>query len=162
MWTVFERVQGRCQRGKPQVAYRETFRRPAKANTKFARQSGGHGQYGHCVVEFEPQEPGKGFEFESKIVGGVVPKEFIPPIEAGIKEAMENGTLAGFPVVDIKATLVDGSYHEVDSSEWPLRLPVLWHLKKQLQKLRPFYWNLYLNWRSLFPKNIWVTSLRYQ
>ena len=94
--------------GKPQVAYRETFRRPAKANTKFARQSGGHGQYGHCVVEFEPQEPGKGFEFESKIVGGVVPKEFIPPIEAGIKEAMENGTLAGFPVVDIKATLVDG------------------------------------------------------
>ena len=108
--------------GKPQVAYRETFRRPAKANTKFARQSGGHGQYGHCVVEFEPQEPGKGFEFESKIVGGVVPKEFIPPIEAGIKEAMENGTLAGFPVVDIKATLVDGSYHEVDSSEMAFKI----------------------------------------
>ena len=108
--------------GKPQVAYRETFRRPAKANTKFARQSGGHGQYGHCVVEFEPQEPGKGFEFESKIVGGVVPKEFIPPIEAGIKEAMENGTLAGCPVVDIKATLVDGSYHEVDSSEMAFKI----------------------------------------
>ena len=108
--------------GKPQVAYRETFRRPAKANTKFARQSGGHGQYGHCVVEFEPQEPGKGFESESKIAGGVVPKEFIPPIEAGIKEAMENGTLAGFPVVDIKATLVDGSYHEVDSSEMAFKI----------------------------------------
>ena len=108
--------------GKPQVAYRETIRKETKANTKFARQSGGHGQYGHCVVEFTPQEPGAGFEFESKIVGGVVPKEFIPPIEAGIKEAMENGILAGFPVVDIKATLVDGSYHEVDSSEMAFKI----------------------------------------
>ena len=108
--------------GKPQVAYRETIRKETKANTKFARQSGGHGQYGHCVVEFIPQEPGAGFEFESKIVGGVVPKEFIPPIEAGIKEAMENGILAGFPVVDIKATLVDGSYHEVDSSEMAFKI----------------------------------------
>ncbi len=108
--------------GKPQVAYRETIRKEAKANTKFARQSGGHGQYGHCVVEFSPQEPGEGFVFESKIVGGVVPKEFIPPIEAGIKEAMENGILAGFPVVDIKATLVDGSYHEVDSSEMAFKI----------------------------------------
>ena len=104
------------------MAYRETIRKEAKANTKFARQSGGHGQYGHCVVEFSPQEPGEGFVFESKIVGGVVPKEFIPPIEAGIKEAMENGILAGFPVVDIKATLVDGSYHEVDSSEMAFKI----------------------------------------
>ena len=108
--------------GKPQVAYRETFRQPASANSKFVRQSGGHGQYGHCVVDFEPGEPGSGFVFESKIVGGVVPKEYIPPIEEGIKESMENGYLAGFPMVDIKATLVDGSYHEVDSSEMAFKV----------------------------------------
>ncbi len=108
--------------GKPQVAYRETFRAKATANTKFVRQSGGHGQYGHCVVDFEPLEAGSGFVFESKIVGGVVPKEFIPPVEAGIKEAIENGVLAGFPVVDIKATLIDGSYHEVDSSEMAFKV----------------------------------------
>lgn len=108
--------------GKPQVAYRETFRAKATANSKFVRQSGGHGQYGHCVVEFEPLEPGSGFVFESKIVGGVVPKEFIPPVEAGIKEALESGVLAGFPVVDIKATLIDGSYHEVDSSEMAFKV----------------------------------------
>ncbi len=103
--------------GKPQVAYRETIRAKVKAVGKFVRQSGGHGQYGHCVVEFEPQEPGIGFTFESKIIGGVIPKEYIAPIESGIKESMENGLLAGFPVVDIKATVIDGSYHEVDSSE---------------------------------------------
>ena len=108
--------------GKPQVAYRETIRAAATANSKFARQSGGHGQYGHCVVEFEPGEPGSGFVFESKIVGGVVPKEYVAPVEEGIKEAMENGFLAGFPMVDLKATLVDGSYHEVDSSEMAFKI----------------------------------------
>ena len=108
--------------GKPQVAYRETIRKPASANSRFVRQSGGHGQYGHCVVDFEPGEPGSGFVFESKIVGGVVPKEYISPIEEGIKEAMENGFLAGFPMVDLKATLVDGSYHEVDSSEMTFKV----------------------------------------
>jgi elongation factor G len=108
--------------GKPQVAYRETFRAKATANSKFVRQSGGHGQYGHCVVEFEPLEPGSGFVFESKIVGGAVPKEFISPVEEGIKESLESGILAGFPVVDIKATLVDGSYHEVDSSEMAFKV----------------------------------------
>lgn len=108
--------------GKPQVAYRETIRKPASANSRFVRQSGGHGQYGHCVVDFEPGEPGSGFVFESKIVGGVVPKEYISPIEEGIKEAMENGFLAGFPMVDLKATLVDGSYHEVDSSEMAFKV----------------------------------------
>src|SRR5690606_25381523 len=86
------------------------------------RQSGGRGQYGHCVVEFEPLEPGSGYQFESKIVGGVVPKEYIAPIDAGIREAMENGILAGYPAVDIKATLVDGSYHEVDSSEMAFKV----------------------------------------
>ncbi len=103
--------------GQPQVAYKETIRSKVTGVGKHVKQSGGHGQYGHCVVEFEPAEPGTGFVFENKIVGGVVPKEFIGPIEAGIKEAMLSGLLAGYEVVDIKATLVDGSYHEVDSSE---------------------------------------------
>jgi len=103
--------------GQPQVAYKETIRSKVTGVGKHVKQSGGHGQYGHCVVEFEPAEPGQGFIFENKIVGGVVPKEFIGPIEAGIKEAMLSGLLAGYEVVDVKATLVDGSYHEVDSSE---------------------------------------------
>ena len=108
--------------GKPQVAYRETIRKNSSANSKFVRQTGGHGQYGHAVVEFEPGEPGSGFVFESRIVGGVVPKEYISPVEEGIKEAMENGYLAGFPMVDIRATLVDGSYHDVDSSEMAFKV----------------------------------------
>ena len=103
--------------GQPQVSYKETIRKACKGVGKHVKQSGGHGQYGHCVVEFEPGEPGSGFVFENKIVGGVIPKEFIGPVEAGIKEAMLSGLLAGYEVVDIKATLVDGSYHEVDSSE---------------------------------------------
>ncbi len=103
--------------GQPQVSYKETIRKACKGVGKHVKQSGGHGQYGHCVVEFEPGEPGSGFVFENKIVGGVIPKEFIGPVEAGIKEAMLSGLLAGYEVVDLKATLVDGSYHEVDSSE---------------------------------------------
>ncbi|MDD4572314.1 MAG: elongation factor G [Clostridia bacterium] len=103
--------------GKPQVSYKETIRKACKGVGKYVRQTGGHGQYGHCVVEFEPQEPGTGFVFENKIVGGVIPKEFIAPIEAGIKEALDAGLLAGYQVVDVKATVVDGSYHDVDSSE---------------------------------------------
>ena len=103
--------------GKPQVSYKETIRKSVTGVGKFVRQTGGHGQYGHCVVEFSPNEPGGGFVFENNIVGGVIPKEFIAPVEAGIKEAMEGGLLAGYPVVDIKASLVDGSYHDVDSSE---------------------------------------------
>ena len=103
--------------GKPQVAYKETIRKTVKGVGRYIRQTGGHGLYGHCVVEFSPQEAGCGFVFENKIVGGVIPKEFISPIEAGIRESMENGVLAGYPVVDVKATLLDGSWHEVDSSE---------------------------------------------
>lgn len=103
--------------GQPQVSYKETIRKACKGVGKHVKQSGGHGQYGHCVVEFEPGEPGSGFVFENKIVGGVIPKEFIGPVEAGIKEAMLSGLMAGYEVVDIKATLVDGSYHDVDSSE---------------------------------------------
>ena len=103
--------------GKPQVAYKEAIKGKAVAEGKFIRQTGGRGQYGHVVIEIEPLERGSGFVFENAIVGGVIPKEFIPPVEEGIKEAMENGVLAGYPVVDVKVKLFDGSYHEVDSSE---------------------------------------------
>ena len=108
--------------GKPQVAYKETIREKVKVEGKFIRQSGGRGQYGHVWIEMEPLEPGTGVEFESKIVGGAVPKEYIKPIEEGIREASESGVLAGYPVIDFKATLVDGSYHEVDSSEMAFKI----------------------------------------
>ena len=108
--------------GAPQVAYKETIRKKVDAEGKFVRQSGGRGQYGHVWITLEPQEPGTGFAFESKIVGGAVPKEYIKPTEEGIKEATEAGILAGYPVVDVKATLFDGSYHEVDSSEMAFKI----------------------------------------
>jgi elongation factor G len=111
-----------CTVGKPQVAYRETIRKTVKAEGKFIRQSGGRGQYGHCWLELTPQEPGAGFEFENKIVGGVIPKEYINPVEAGVKEAMESGVLAGYPMVDVKVTVYDGSYHDVDSSEMAFKI----------------------------------------
>ncbi|RJE48121.1 MULTISPECIES: elongation factor G [unclassified Dehalobacter] len=111
-----------CNVGRPQVAYKETIRKHVKAEGKYVRQSGGRGQYGHCWVEFEPLEQGTGFVFESKIVGGVIPKEYISPIGAGIEEALQNGILAGYPVLDIKATVVDGSYHDVDSSEMAFKI----------------------------------------
>lgn len=111
-----------CNVGKPQVAYRETVRKQVKAEGKFIRQSGGRGQYGHCWLELIPQEPGQGFVFESKVVGGSIPREYINPIEAGIKEAMENGILAGYPMVDIKVVVYDGSYHDVDSSEMAFKV----------------------------------------
>lgn len=103
--------------GKPQVAYKETIRQMAEAEGKYIRQSGGRGQYGHCYIRLEPQEPGAGFEFEDKIKGGVIPKEYVPAIEKGIRESMVKGVLAGYPVIDLKATVYDGSFHEVDSSE---------------------------------------------
>lgn len=102
--------------GKPQVAYRETITKPSKSDLKYAKQSGGRGQYGHCVIEVEPN-PEKGYEFVNAITGGVIPKEYIPSIDKGIQDALKSGVLAGFPVVDVKVTLVFGSYHEVDSSE---------------------------------------------
>ena len=111
-----------CNVGKPQVAYKETIRKQVRVEGKFIRQSGGRGQYGHVWIEMEPLEPGSGIEFESKIVGGVVPKEYIKPTEEGIREAAESGTLAGYPVIDFKATLVDGSYHDVDSSEMAFKI----------------------------------------
>ena len=111
-----------CNVGKPQVAYKETIRNSVRAEGKFIRQSGGRGQYGHAIIEMEPLEPGTGIQFESKIVGGVVPKEYVKPIEEGIREAANSGILAGYPVIDFKATLVDGSYHEVDSSEMAFKI----------------------------------------
>jgi len=123
--------------GKPQVAYRETITKAVKAEGKFVRQTGGRGQYGHVVLEVEPNERGAGFVFENKIVGGVVPKEYIAPVEAGIKEAMLTGVVAGFPVVDVKVTLVDGSYHEVDSSELAFKIAGSIGFKEACRKAAP-------------------------
>ena len=123
--------------GAPQVAYRETFRSSAEVEGKFVRQSGGRGQYGHVWVKFEPNEEGAGFEFENKIVGGVVPREYIPSVEAGIKEATENGVLAGYPLIDVKATLYDGSYHDVDSNEMAFKIAGSMALKAAKNKCNP-------------------------
>lgn len=123
--------------GKPQVAYRETIRQTVKSEGKFVRQSGGRGQYGHVWLELEPLPPGSGFQFENKIVGGVVPREYIAPVEAGIKDAMLSGVLAGYPMVDIKATIFDGSYHEVDSSEMAFRIAGSMAFKEGAQKAKP-------------------------
>ncbi|WP_066366336.1 elongation factor G [Neobacillus fumarioli] len=123
--------------GAPQVAYRETFRTSAQVQGKFARQSGGRGQYGDVWIEFSPNEEGKGFEFENAIVGGVVPREYIPAVEAGLKDAMERGVLAGYPMVDIKAKLFDGSYHDVDSSEMAFKIAASLALKAAAAKCQP-------------------------
>ncbi len=123
--------------GRPQVAYKETITKAIRCEGKFIRQSGGRGQYGHCVLELEPNEPGKGYEFVNKIVGGVVPKEYVPAVDNGIKEAMENGVLAGYPTIDIKATIVDGSYHEVDSSEMAFKIAGSMAFKNGAQKASP-------------------------
>ncbi|UOY91475.1 elongation factor G [Ectobacillus sp. JY-23] len=123
--------------GAPQVAYRETFRAAARVEGKFARQSGGRGQFGHVWIEFEPNEEGAGFVFENKIVGGVVPREYIPAVEAGLKDAMQNGVVAGYPLVDVKAALVDGSYHDVDSSEMAFKIAASMALKAAASKCNP-------------------------
>ncbi|OIQ01411.1 MAG: elongation factor G [Zetaproteobacteria bacterium CG06_land_8_20_14_3_00_59_53] len=123
--------------GKPQVAYRETIRNSVRAEGKFVRQSGGRGQYGHVWLEIEPQEPGTGFVFEDKIVGGAVPREYIGAVGKGIEEAMQNGILAGFPMVDVKAALVDGSYHDVDSSEMAFKIAGSMGFKEGAAKAKP-------------------------
>jgi elongation factor G len=123
--------------GKPQVAYRETIAARAHGTGRFIRQSGGRGQYGHVELELEPNEMGKGFEFVSKIVGGTVPREYIAPTEKGIIDAMNNGILAGFPVVDVKVTLVDGSYHDVDSNEQAFQIAGSMGFKDGMRKAKP-------------------------
>jgi elongation factor G len=123
--------------GKPQVAYRETIRKPAKGEEKYARQTGGRGQYGHVVLEIEPNEPGKGFEFVNEIVGGVIPKEYIPAVEKGVNEALQGGILAGYEMVDVRVRLVFGSYHEVDSSEMAFKIAGSIAFKEAARKANP-------------------------
>jgi elongation factor G len=123
--------------GKPQVSYRETIRRAADGNGRFVRQTGGKGQYGHAIIRIEPQEKGAGYEFVDKIVGGTIPREYIKSVDAGIREALETGIYAGFPVVDVKATLVDGSYHEVDSSEMAFKIAGSMAVKDAFAKANP-------------------------
>ncbi len=130
--------------GKPQVAYRETIKKSTEAEGKFIRQTGGHGQYGHCWLRLEPQQPGEGFQFENKIVGGVIPKEFISPIEAGVKAAMEDGVVAGYPMVDLKVTVFDGSYHEVDSSELAFKIAGSMAFKAGAKKADPILLEPYM------------------
>src|SRR5690606_22511344 len=123
--------------GAPQVSYRETFRSSAQVEGKFVRQSGGRGQFGHVWIEFSPNEEGKGFEFENAIVGGVVPREYIPAVQAGLEDALENGVIAGYPLIDVKAKLYDGSYHDVDSNEMAFRIAASMALKNAAKKCDP-------------------------
>ena len=141
-----------CTVGNPQVAYRETIRKSVKAEGKFVRQSGGHGQYGHCWLELVPQEPGQGFSFENKVVGGAIPKEFINPIEAGVKESMENGVIAGYPMVDIKAIVYDGSFHEVDSSVMAFKIAGSMAFRNGAEKANPVLLEPYVKVEVIVPE----------
>lgn len=134
-----------CTVGKPQVAYRETIRKSVESEGKFIRQTGGHGQYGHCWLRLEPMEPGKGFEFENAVVGGVIPKEFINPIQTGVEAALEDGVVAGYPMVDIKVTVYDGSYHDVDSSEMAFKVAGSMAFKDGAKKADPVLLEPYMS-----------------
>jgi elongation factor G len=134
---LFREFKVEANVGAPQVAYKETIRKAVKADGKFVRQSGGRGQYGHCVLEVEPREPGEGYEFVNKVVGGAIPKEYIAPIDAGIQEAMNSGVLGGYPVVDVRVTVVDGSYHDVDSSEMAFKIAGSMGFKEACRKADP-------------------------
>ncbi len=134
---LFREFKVEANVGEPQVAYKETIRKAVRSEGKFIRQSGGHGQYGHCWLEIEPSAPGSGYEFVNKVVGGTIPKEFIAPIDAGIQEAMNNGVLGGYPCVDIKVTVVDGSFHDVDSSEMAFKIAGSMGFKEGCRKADP-------------------------
>jgi len=134
---LFREFKVEANVGRPQVSYKETIRRKAKAEGKFVRQTGGRGQYGHVVIEIEPGEPGTGYKFVNKIVGGVIPKEYIPAVDAGVREAMENGILAGYQMVDMQVSLVDGSYHDVDSSEMAFKVAGGMALREAVKKANP-------------------------
>ena len=142
-----------CKVGEPQVAYRETIRKSVKAEGKFVRQSGGHGQYGHCWLELIPQEAGEGFSFENKVVGGVIPKEYINPIEAGVRQAMEGGVVAGYPMVDIKVIVYDGSFHEVDSSEAAFKVAGSMAFKAGAEKASPVLLEPYVKVEVTVPED---------
>ena len=142
-----------CNVGKPQVAYRETIRGKVRSEGKFVRQSGGRGQYGHVWLEIEPQEPGAGFLFEDKIVGGAVPREYIPAVGKGIEEAMQNGVMAGFPMVDIKVALVDGSYHDVDSNEMAFKIAGSMGFKEGAAKAKPVLLEPYMEVEVVTPED---------
>jgi translation elongation factor EF-G len=141
-----------CTVGNPQVAYRETIRKVVESEGKFVRQSGGRGQYGHCWLKLEPQEPGAGFTFENKVVGGSVPREYIGPIESGVKEAMESGVIAGYPVVDVKVTVYDGSYHDVDSSEMAFKIAGSMGFKEGAKKAGPVLLEPYMKVEVTIPE----------
>ena len=141
-----------CTVGNPQVAYRETIRKAVKSEGKFVRQSGGKGQYGHCWLEITPRKPGEGFLFENKVVGGAIPKEYIAPIEAGVREAMENGVVAGYPMVDIAVTVYDGSYHEVDSSEMAFKIAGSMGFKSGAEKANPVILEPYMKVEITVPE----------
>ena len=134
---LFREFKVEANVGAPQVAYKETIRQANRAEGRFVRQSGGHGQYGHCILELEPREPGSGYEFVNATVGGSIPKEFINPIDAGIQEAMQSGILGGYPVVDVKVTVVDGSFHDVDSSEMAFKIAGSMGFKEGMRKGDP-------------------------
>jgi elongation factor G len=139
--------------GKPQVAYRETIRKPVhKVEARYVRQTGGRGQYGHVVVDLEPTGPGGGYEFVNKIVGGTIPREFIPSVDQGIQEAMESGVLAGYPMVDMRATLVDGSYHEVDSSEIAFKIAGQMAFRDAARKADPVLLEPVMSFEVLTPE----------
>lgn len=144
------RVQ--CNVGQPQVAYRETITKHVRVEGRFVRQSGGRGQYGHVWLELEPNDPGAGFEFEDKIVGGSVPREYITPVQKGIEEALDSGVLAGYPIVDLRARLVDGSYHEVDSSEMAFKIAGSIALKEGVQKAGPILLEPMMALESVVPE----------
>lgn len=134
---LFREFKVEANVGAPQVAYKETIRKSVKAEGKFVRQSGGRGQYGHCILELTPVEPGQGYSFENKVVGGAIPKEYIAPIDQGIREAMQSGVLGGYPVVDVKVAVIDGSYHDVDSSEMAFKIAGSMGFKEGMRKADP-------------------------
>jgi len=142
-----------CKVGEPQVAYRETIRKTVEAQGKFVRQSGGHGQYGDCWLRLEPQEAGKGYEFANEVVGGAIPKEFIKPVEDGVKQAMESGVVAGYPVVDVKVTVFDGSFHEVDSSEAAFKVAGSMAFKNAAEKANPVLLEPYVKVEVTVPED---------
>ena len=139
--------------GKPQVAYRETIKTTIEQEAKYIKQSGGRGQYGHVWLKLEPQEPGKGFEFVNAIVGGAIPREFINPVEKGVKEQMENGVIGGFPVVDVKVTLFDGSFHDVDSSEVAFKVAAAQAFKEGAKKAKAVILEPVMSVEAVTPKD---------